>query len=77
MVTKENFLNYYNLSVPSVSFGDFGASVYPNPTAYIIYVQYPLLEFFGTGSVSNLGFYFCFSNIHMYIMRHLGTGTQV
>lgn len=51
--------------MPHVSFGDIG-STYQNPTAYIIYAKYPLLEILGTSSsVSNLGFYFGFSNICM------------
>lgn len=63
--------------MPPVSFGDF-ASTYQNPTAYIIYAEYPLLEILGTSSsVSNLGSYFGFSNICMYVMRCLGNGTQV
>lgn len=60
-----------------ISCGDCGATVYQNPTTHILCVQYHLLEFLGTSSVSNLIFCFCFSNICMYIMRHLENGTQV
>lgn len=69
-------LDCYDFSVPPVSFGDVG-STYQNPTAYIIYAQCPLLESLGTSSVSNLGFYFGFSNICMCVMRCLGNGTQI